>query len=60
MDSLIKRDTKDLYNKVKNLTGVDGDWEEPFQSDLTVYTDKDSIEESTRQILSYLEYREVL
>ncbi|MBS4216908.1 adenylyl-sulfate kinase [Bacillus sp. FJAT-49711] len=54
-----KRDPKGLYEKVKSgeikgFTGIDQTYEEPKKPDITVYTDKQSIEECTKMIIDYL------
>ena len=54
------RDTKGLYKKarageVKDFTGISAPYEEPLDPELTVDSSKLSVEESTREILNYLE-----
>ena len=54
------RDTKGLYKKarageVKDFTGISAPYEEPLDPELTVDSSKLSVEESTREILHYLE-----
>lgn len=54
-----KRDVKGLYLKarrgeIKNFTGLDSPFEEPVNPDITVRTDKQTVEESTKQILDFL------
>ncbi len=56
---LIQRDTKGLYKKalageINNLTGLQDPYEEPLNPDIVIDTDKYSIEESVRIIISYL------
>ncbi|MGG3739455.1 adenylyl-sulfate kinase [Aeribacillus pallidus] len=54
-----KRDPKDLYKKarageIKGFTGIDDPYEEPENPELIVETDKQTLEESVQQVLSYL------
>ncbi len=51
-----QRDTKGLYAKarkgeIKNFTGIDSPFELPQTADITVRTDKQTIEESVNQLL---------
>lgn len=60
-----KRDVKGLYKKaregiIKGFTGIDDPYEEPLNPEVTVETDKTSIEESTNRILNLLEERKVI
>lgn len=53
------RDPKGLYKKarageIKNFTGIDAPYEEPENPEITVETDKQSLEESVEMILTYL------
>ena len=55
-----ERDTKGLYKKarageVKDFTGISAPYEEPLNPELTIDSSKLSVEESTRDILNYLE-----
>src|SRR6185295_10192285 len=57
---LAERDVKGLYKKalageIKNFTGIDDPYEEPRAAEITVETDKDTVEESARRILAKLE-----
>ena len=64
MAELISRDTKGLYSrsrlqenhpdKIRNLTGVNDPFEEPILPDLTIETDKESIEESVNKLTEYI------
>ena len=54
------RDTKGLYKKarageVKDFTGISAPYEEPLNPELTIDSSTLSVEESTREILNYLE-----
>jgi adenylyl-sulfate kinase len=62
LDVLVKRDPKGLYAKalrgeIANFTGVSDPYEEPPNPEVTVYTDRESVEESAGKILAYLEHR---
>lgn len=62
LDVLVERDPKGLYRKalageIQHFTGVSDPYEEPLGPDLTVETDKESIDTSTRKIVSTLETR---
>ncbi len=55
-----ERDTKGLYKKarageVKDFTGISAPYEQPLNPELTIDSSKLSVEESTREILNYLE-----
>ncbi|WP_117148988.1 MULTISPECIES: adenylyl-sulfate kinase [Paraliobacillus] len=54
-----KRDPKGLYKKarageIKGFTGIDAPYEEPDQPELTIETDKQSVEEAVESIVNYL------
>ena len=54
-----RRDPKGLYKKarageIKNFTGVDDPYEEPFTPELIVDTESQTVEESVSTILDYL------
>lgn len=53
------RDTKGLYKKarngeIKNFTGIDSPFEEPFSPDVTVETHNQSVDDCVNQILRHL------
>jgi adenylylsulfate kinase len=55
-----RRDPKGLYKKarageIKGFTGIDDPYEEPENPELVVETDKQTLEESIKQIIAYLE-----
>ncbi|NND00914.1 MAG: adenylyl-sulfate kinase [Gammaproteobacteria bacterium] len=55
-----KRDPKGLYKKarageIKNFTGIDDPYEEPLNPEITLRTDKMTIEEEVEIVLSYLQ-----
>ncbi|GHA30104.1 adenylyl-sulfate kinase [Salinimicrobium marinum] len=54
-----KRDVKGLYKKarrgeVQNFTGIDSPYEAPEQADLEIITEQETIEESVKKILQFL------
>lgn len=60
LDALVKRDVKGLYAKalsgeIKNFTGVSDPYEAPLNPEITVYTDRETVEESCAKIVAYLE-----
>lgn len=60
LDALVKRDVKGLYAKalrgeIANFTGVSDPYEEPYQPEVVVDTDSESIEESLAKIVARLE-----
>ncbi|MBI2922782.1 MAG: adenylyl-sulfate kinase [Planctomycetes bacterium] len=57
---LAERDVKGLYKKalageIKNFTGVSDPYEAPVNPEVSVRTDRETVEESLDKILSYLE-----
>jgi adenylylsulfate kinase len=59
MDSCIERDVKGMYKKalageIKDFTGIDDPYEEPENPELILDTDKETVEESTHQVLDML------
>ncbi|HKX26809.1 MAG TPA: adenylyl-sulfate kinase [Blastocatellia bacterium] len=60
LDALIARDVKGLYKKalageIKEFTGVSDPYEEPYNPELVVESDRESPEESAAKILAGLE-----
>ena len=60
LEVLIERDPKGLYRKalageIQHFTGVSDPYEEPVNPEVTVETDKESLGESVRKIISTLE-----
>ncbi|ASF40735.1 adenylyl-sulfate kinase [Halobacillus halophilus] len=54
------RDPKGLYKKarsgeIKGFTGIDAPYEEPNAPELIVETDKNTLEDSVRQVIQYLQ-----
>ena len=59
-----KRDVKGLYKKarageIKEFTGISAPYEAPTKPELTIHTATQSVAESARQVLTYLEQRGV-
>lgn len=55
-----KRDIKGLYQKarqgeIENFTGISDPYEEPENPDIELRTDKETVEESAKKIIDYLE-----
>lgn len=55
-----KRDVKGLYKKARageiaNFTGISDPYEAPENPEITIYTHQQTLEESTNQIVAYLE-----
>src|SRR5699024_8996303 len=53
------RDPKGLYKKarageIKGFTGIDAPYEEPLQPEITIDTQKQSLEESVQTVVQYL------
>ncbi len=60
IEECVRRDPKGLYKKAKagqisNFTGISDAYEEPVIPELTIETDKRSIQDSVEQIIGYLE-----
>jgi adenylylsulfate kinase len=60
LEECIRRDVKGLYVKalageIPEFTGVSDPYEEPLDAEVTVNTDKETIEESAAKIIGYLE-----
>ncbi|MFS1512913.1 adenylyl-sulfate kinase [Chengkuizengella sp. SCS-71B] len=65
LDECENRDPKGLYKKarageIKGFTGIDSPYEEPVTPEIIVETDKQSLEESLNQVISYLEQKNIL
>ena len=59
LEVLIERDPKGLYKKalageIKEFTGISAPYEEPLNPEIVLETDKETVEESTEKIISYL------
>ena len=60
IDLCEKRDVKGLYKKarsglIKDFTGVNSVYEEPWNPEITLDTEKLSIEQSVSEIIKYLD-----
>ncbi len=60
-----QRDPKGLYRKarageIKNFTGVDAPYEPPQAAELTLHSDRDSVEECVAQVLGHLRRQGIL
>ena len=65
LDALVARDVKGLYAKalrgeIPNFTGVNDPYEAPLNPEVTVNTDRETVEESVAKVVAYLEKREFL
>jgi adenylylsulfate kinase len=60
LSALVARDVKGLYKKaiageIEQFTGVSDPYEEPFDPELVIESDRETVEESTAKILTKLE-----
>ena len=60
LDALVARDVKGLYKKalageIKEFTGVSDPYEEPFNPEIVVQTDREAVEDSVNKILARLQ-----
>jgi adenylyl-sulfate kinase len=60
LDELVKRDVKGLYAKalrgeIQQFTGVSDPYEPPTAPEITVQTDRETVEQSTSAIIEWLE-----
>lgn len=60
IEKLSERDVKGLYKKalageIKNFTGVSDPYEPPLKPEITVSSEKETVEQSFQKIISYLE-----
>ena len=60
LEALIERDPKGLYKKalaseITGFTGIDDPYEPPESPEIVVHTDRETVEESTGTILTFLE-----
>ncbi len=65
IDVLAERDVKGLYKKalkgeIKNFTGVDDPYEPPLKPEVTIHSDRETVEESAHKILRKLEELEYI
>jgi adenylyl-sulfate kinase len=64
-DALAARDPKGLYKKalvgeIAHFTGLDDPYEPPMHPEIVVRTDRDTVEQSTAQIWTYLNQQKLL
>lgn len=60
IEVLAERDVKGLYKKalageIKNFTGVDDPYEPPLDAEVVVYSDRETVDESSAKVLRKLE-----
>jgi len=60
LEACEKRDQKGIYKKARagdipEFTGISAPYEEPENPEITIETDRETIEEGVRKIISYLE-----
>lgn len=60
-----RRDPKRLYEKarkgeIKNFTGIDSPYEPPQNPELTIETDRLSVEEAVEQIIEFLQQKKII
>ncbi len=60
-----ERDTKGLYKKarageIKEFTGISAPYEEPLNPELVVDTSKETLEESVKKVMAFLESKGIL
>jgi adenylylsulfate kinase len=64
VNECIKRDVKGMYARalrgdIDNFTGIDGPYDVPRVTELTVDTQLETVEESVQQIIEYIEHKEL-
>jgi adenylylsulfate kinase len=65
VEALAERDVKGLYKRalageIPHFTGISDPYEPPTNPEIAVRTDRDTVDQSTDQILSYLRHRRLL
>ena len=60
IEALTERDVKGLYKKalageIKNFTGVDDPYEAPLEPEVTIHSDRETVDESAYKIIVKLE-----
>lgn len=65
VEECMKRDPKGLYEKavagkIQNFTGVNAPYEAPVDAEVTVHTDKQSVEECIETIVAYLRNHQLI
>jgi adenylyl-sulfate kinase len=64
IDELVRRDTKGLYARalagsLPNFTGISDPYEEPLAPEVTVRTDRESLDESVSRVMAVIDSRGV-
>ena len=59
------RDVKGLYKRarageIKNYTGIDSPYEEPYDPELVIDTESESLEESVTKVINFLKFKEII
>ena len=62
IDELVRRDRKGLYAKalkgeLQNFTGISDPYEPPLSADVTVHSDRESVDQSLSTIVGWLEHQ---
>ena len=65
IDTLVKRDPKGLYAKalrgeIANFSGISDPYEPPQSPEITIHTDRESVDDSRDTILRWLETRQLI
>ena len=65
LEAAESRDPKGLYKKarageIKNFTGIDDPYEEPFRPEIHLHSDQQSLEEEVQEILRVLRERGII
>jgi adenylyl-sulfate kinase len=65
IEKLTERDVKGLYKKalageIKNFTGVSDPYEPPLKAEITVNSEKETVDQSLQKILGYLETKKMI
>ena len=59
------RDVKGLYKRarageIKNYTGIDSPYEEPYDPELVIDTESESLEKSVARVINFLKFKEII
>ena len=65
LETCEKRDQRGLYKKARageipEFTGISAPYEEPENPEIILQTDKESVEESVQQVISFLQERKII
>jgi len=60
-----RRDVKGMWKlakekKIKNFTGYNAPYERPFKNEITVWTELETIEQSTQKVINYLKQKKLI